>query len=115
MKIVIAVLALVAALVGALLWFSGPLRYYPGPNPREAARVIRTALPPGTAKERVIAYLADQKIEHSEFLSKERRIYAIRRNTCHALFVECSLDMVFNFNEAGELSNTSIAEGFTGL
>jgi hypothetical protein len=111
------VLLLVALLLvgSALLWFSGPLRYYPGPSPKEIAASVNSALPIGVSKEKVLAFLDAKRIEHSDYLPSERRIYAIERNTCRALFVECSVDMVFEFNDADALRAASVKEGFTGL
>jgi hypothetical protein len=98
-----------------LLWFSGPLRYYPGQTPKDVAASVRAALPKGSDKNKVLAFLDEKRIEHSDYLPKERRIYAIERNTCRAPFVECSIDMTFSFDEVGVLQEATVKEGFTGL
>lgn len=97
------------------MWLGGPLRYYPGPGPKEVSARVRTALPIGSSKEKVVAYLDEKHIEHSEFLPVERRIYAIQRDTCRALLVTCSIDMVFDFSAEGALEEISVKEGLTGL
>lgn len=103
-------------LVGTvLLWFSAPLRYSTGPTPNDVAASVKAALPNGSSQDKVLAFLDKQRIEHSAYLPSERKIYAIRRNTCRALFVECSIDMIFSFDETATLTDVSVKEGLTGL
>jgi hypothetical protein len=103
------------ALLAALGWLGAPFRYYPHERPGAVAARIRDGLPVGSDKSVVLAYLKRSGIENSGYLPDKRKIYAIRRDTCVALFVSCSVDMILSFSDSGTLLAISIAEGLTGV
>ena len=114
-SIVVVLAGLLITIAAVFLSFSTPLRYYPGQSPKQFETDIKAALPSGSNKNKVLAFLSDRRIEHSDYQSKERKIYAIQRNTCRMLFVECSIDMVFTFDEREIMRQLSVKEEFTGL
>jgi hypothetical protein len=104
-------LGIVAVLTA--VWYLPGLRYHPSVTAEQMDAMIRKELPAGTARADVSRFLDAQKIEYS-FVNNENKIYAIIRNTCRGILVECSIDMVFGFNEQGALTSTSVKEGLTG-
>jgi hypothetical protein len=106
---------LLAAIVTAYLWFFGPLRYFPRQSPSGTEKSLRAALPLGTSVAAVLTYLENQKIEHSEYLRPSRVVYAIRRNTCHMILVECDTEVTLSFDEDNRLTAIHVRPGFTGL
>src|SRR6185437_9412545 len=82
-----------------LLFFFGPLRYFPGPSPSQTERELRRALPRGTSQDAVIAYLDNRRIEHSPQLGPDGALLAIERNTCHMILVECDTEISILFDK----------------
>jgi hypothetical protein len=92
-----------------------PIRIHRGLSPEAWANKLRFEIPMGSSYESVVNYLDKARIEHSPLVEKDRKIYAIIRDTCWAALLECSTDMEFSFDQHGSLTDISVKEGLTGL
>ena len=106
------VLIIIIFLLG--LWFLPGLRYYPGITAVTMDALVKQKVPLGTNQAAVIDFLEGEEIEYS-FVESENKIYAIKRDTCVGILIECSIDMIFEFNEKGILISSVVKEGLTGL
>lgn len=92
-----------------------PIRIHRGPSVNAWASKLHKDLPLGSSYESVAAYLTSAQIEHSTLVEKDRKVYAIIRDTCWAALLQCSIDMEFSFDDHNRLSDISVKEGLTGL
>lgn len=106
-------IALIIIIIFLGLWVLPGLRYYPGVTAAKMDALAKQKVPIGSSQAAVIGFLEAERIEHS-FVKSENKIYAIKRDTCIGILIECSIDMVFEFNERGILVSTIVKEGLTG-
>lgn len=111
------VFALAAAFVLGIAFavLGGSLRLQKGKSPAEYQTWLGQQLPVGSDKRDVIAQLDQSHIEHSAYLDRRNVILAIIRNSCWSIFLECSVDFEFQFDEGGKLTRITAKEGYTGL
>lgn len=88
-------------------------RYYPGIIIDKMRSIVDKEIPLGTQRTDVERFLSQRRIEYS-YVERENRIYAIVRDTCRGILIECSIDMVFGFDGQRVLISSSVKEGFTG-
>jgi hypothetical protein len=89
---------------------------YPvGPSRADMVEMLGRDLPIGTPKERVLQYASQKKMEHSEYLPKERLVNAMVRGIKKGFLFESSLHIQFRFDEAGRLASVSVDEVGTAL
>ncbi len=67
----------------------------------------------GENYKQVIEFLDKEKFEHSGYLQKEKKIFGIIRDI-KRYPIRKSVQLVFMFNEKGELLKIDIKEAFTG-
>jgi hypothetical protein len=91
-----------------------PLRYYPEISPKKMQNKVNAETPLGTNLTKVISFLELNRIEYS-YQTTEKTIYAIVRDACWTAMGECSIDMVFLFDQTGTLISSSVNEGLTVL
>lgn len=105
--------SVIGLLIIAILLLAG-CRKNQTPDSKEFEAKIKQALPIGTSKEKVDAYLSKQNIEHS-YHTKENRIYALMRNLApESTSVSKSLSIIFYFSENGGLTNVQSKIEYTG-
>jgi hypothetical protein len=105
---------LAVVLAGLIALFT-PIRMHRGLSPAAWTAKLGEQMPVGSSYESVAAYLDKAGIEHSPLMPKDRKVYAVIRDTCWAAMLQCSTDMEFSFDASGRLTATSVKEGLTGL
>jgi hypothetical protein len=66
-------------------------------------QAIDASLPAGTDKSRVLALLDAHSVEHSDYIERERKIYAIVREVEKSALATTSVQFEFIFDERGQL------------
>lgn len=109
------VLAATAIVIG-ILWGVPRIRIHPNPmTVSEMQSIISRETPVGSDVGRVMHFLDNQKIEHSEFLPETQSINAVVHRTTIGLLIEGSIYMRFLFDHEGKLKEAEVEEIFTGL
>jgi len=111
----IIVIFAIVILIPILLWLIFVFRYHPSITVKSMESQIRNEIQKGATHVDVVRFLNDHKIEHSKYLRDNKKIYAIVRDVCWGIFIECSIEMVFEFDSRGVMISSSVKEGYTGL
>jgi hypothetical protein len=93
--------AIVAIVLIGLIAVFTPIRIQRGLSPEAWERKLPQEIPVGSSYGFVLSYLDKAGIEHSPLMPKDRKVYAIIRDTCWAAMLQCSTDMKFLLEASG--------------
>ena len=77
-------------------------------------QMLKNDLPIGIPEEKVDAYLAAKKIEHSAYNENGRKIQAMVKDVKKSFLVSESIHIVFTFDGDGKLTGFTTQKIFTG-
>jgi hypothetical protein len=84
------------------------------PVKQSLVKAIDNELPVGSDKLEVIRFLDERRFEHSEYVERERAIYAIVRNVGGNSLIRESVQFIFAFDDNGKLESYRVKDVFTG-
>jgi len=101
------------AIVAYFLIFA-PWRAHGGESPEKTRVDFCGVFPLGTARERVVAFLLERHVRHSELIPSDRAVYAFLGNTCETIIIECSTEVKYTFTSDDHLVDCDVSQSLTG-